>query len=114
MRVCLECEERLHGREDKKFCDDSCRNSFNNKRNKDYNNLMRTTNNQLRKNYRILAQYNPSSKSKVTKSALLQKGFDFNFFTNIYTTKTGTQYFFVYNIGYMFLEHDLCLLVQKE
>ena len=34
-RLCLECGDHLKGRIDKKFCSDYCRNSFNNKVNKD-------------------------------------------------------------------------------
>ena len=34
-RECLECGEPLKGRVDKKFCSDYCRNSHNNKVNKD-------------------------------------------------------------------------------
>ena len=114
MRVCLECNEKLVGREDKKFCNDACRNAFNNKINKDSNNLMRNTNNQLRKNYRILSKCNKDNKTKISKQALQQKGFDFQLITSLYTTKNGNCYFFVYNQGYMFLEGDLCLLVKRE
>ena len=32
---CLECGTRIIGRADKKFCNDSCRNSYNNKFNKE-------------------------------------------------------------------------------
>ena len=35
MKNCLECSEKIVGREDKKFCSDGCRNSYNNKINKD-------------------------------------------------------------------------------
>jgi hypothetical protein len=34
-KVCLECGEKIVGREDKKFCSDGCRNAYNNKINKD-------------------------------------------------------------------------------
>ncbi len=33
-RTCLECHEKIVGREDKKFCSDGCRNAYNNKMNK--------------------------------------------------------------------------------
>jgi predicted nucleic acid-binding Zn ribbon protein len=48
MKNCLECTEKIVGREDKKFCSDGCRNAYN-KINKDSNNNMRNTNNKLRK-----------------------------------------------------------------
>jgi len=78
-KTCLECNEKIVGREDKKFCSDGCRNAYNNKINKDSNNYMRNVNNKLRKNYRILSESNPDGKSKITKTKLLSKGFDFEF-----------------------------------
>ncbi|QSW91459.1 MULTISPECIES: hypothetical protein [Flavobacterium] len=114
MRTCLECSEKLVGREDKKFCSDSCRNAYNNKINKDSNNFMRNVNNKLRKNYRILSELNVDGKSKATKEKMINKGFDFDFFTNILQTKTGNTYYFLYDQGYRSLDNDYYMLVKKE
>lgn len=114
MKHCLECGEKILGREDKKFCGDGCRNAYNNKMNKDSNNLMRNINNKLRKNYRILSELNPEGKSKTTKTKLLSKGFDFEYITSIYTTKTGNIYYFLYNQGYMAIENEGYVLVKKD
>ena len=114
MKNCLECGDTIVGREDKKFCSDGCRNAHNNKINKDSNNFMRNVNNKLRKNYRILAEFNVEGKSKTTRSRLLSKGFDFEFFTNILHTKTGNTYHFVYDQGYLALENDYFMLVKKD
>lgn len=114
MKECLECGEKIVGREDKKFCSDGCRNAYNNKMNKDSTNLMRNINNKLRKNYRILCELNPEGKTKTTRIKLLSKGFDFEFFTSIYTTKTGNVYYFLYNQGYMAIENEGFVLVKKE
>ena len=114
MKNCLECNEKIIGREDKKFCSDGCRNAYNNKINKDSTNLMRNINNKLRKNYRILSDLNPEGKSKTTRSKLLSKGFDFEFFTSIYTTKTGNIYYFLYDQGYMSIENEGFVLVKKD
>jgi predicted nucleic acid-binding Zn ribbon protein len=113
-KVCLECGEKIVGREDKKFCSDGCRNAYNNKINKDSTNYMRNINNKLRKNYRILSNLNIEGKSKTTKTKLLSKGFDFDFFTNILNTGTGNTYYFVYDQGYRFLDNDFYMLVKKE
>jgi predicted nucleic acid-binding Zn ribbon protein len=113
-KTCLECGDKIVGREDKKFCSDGCRNAYNNKINKDSTNFMRNVNNKLRKNYRILSALNVDGKGKATKSKLLSKGLDFEFFTNILETKTGNTYFFVYDQGYRLLEDDYYLLVKKE
>ena len=111
---CLDCGDKLIGREDKKFCCDSCRNSYNNKINKDSTNYMRNINNKLRKNYRILSDLNPEGKTKTTRAKLLSKGFDFEFMTSVLHTKTGNTYFFIYNFGYMQLESDYLMLVKKS
>ncbi|WP_306349570.1 hypothetical protein [Flavobacterium sp. '19STA2R22 D10 B1'] len=113
-KLCLECEEKIVGREDKKFCSDACRNAYNNKMNKDSNNLMRNINNKLRKNYRILVALNPEGKTKTTRSKLLNKGFDFEFITSNYHTKTGNTYHFLYDQGYLALENDYFMLVKKD
>ncbi len=114
MKACLECGDKIVGREDKKFCSDGCRNAYNNKINKDSNNFMRTINNRLRKNYRILSELNIDGKSKTTKHKLLSKGFDFEYFTNILQTKTGNTYYFLYDQGYMHLDNDFYMLVKKD
>lgn len=114
MKNCMECGEKFVGREDKKFCSDGCRNAFNNKMNKDSTNYMRNINNKLRKNYRILSELNVEGKTKVSRTKLIAKGFDFEFFTNILNTKTGNTYHFLYDQGYMGLEHDFFILVKKD
>lgn len=113
-KVCLECGEPVKGRVDKKFCSDACRNNYNNQVNKDTVNLIRNTNNQLRKNWRILEELNPTEKCKVSKNQLTIKGFDFNLFTSIYTTKVGTVYYFCYNQGYLVLDNDFYTLVKRN
>ena len=75
---------------------------------------MRNINNKLRKNYRILSELNIDVKSKTTRSKLLNKGFDFDYFTSILNTKTGNTYYFVYDQGYMDLESDFFILVKKD
>ena len=111
---CLECNGKIVGREDKKFCSDGCRNAYNNKINKDSTNYMRNINNKLRKNYRILSELNIDVKSKTTRSKLLNKVFDFEYFTSIWNTKTGNTYYFVYDQGYMALESDFFILVKND
>ncbi|SRR5574343_392864 len=115
MKNCLECGETIIGRSDKKFCDDACRNAYNNKQHKDQTNLMRNVNNKLRKNFRILSEQKfIEGKAKTSKNKLSTLGFDFEYFTNIKTYKNGSQYFFVYDFGYKLLEDDFVLVVKKE
>lgn len=113
-RTCAVCGYKLIGRADKKFCSDDCRNTYNNSIKRTTNNLIRNTNNQLRKNHRILTALNTYQKTKVTKSKMLKEGFDFGFITEIYTTKSGSVYYYVYDQGYLFIDEDFILLVKRD
>ncbi len=116
-RVCLECGSKLHGRVDQKYCSDQCRSTYNNKLKSDPNDYVRTINNILRKNRRILGKLNPEGKTvKVKKGKLLQEGFSFNYFTNVYETKKSQKtYHFCYDHGYLELDNDyFALVVRKE
>lgn len=113
-RKCLECGEKIFGRKDKKFCGDYCRNSYNNRLNEDSSNYMRRINNILRKNRRILAHLNPDGKQTVDVISLAEEGFNFHYFTNIYTTKKGSQYFFCYDQGYLKIDENQYMLVHKQ
>jgi len=114
IKKCLECNAKIVGRVDKKFCSDACRNSYNNRINKDSKNLIRNTHNRLRKNYRILEALNPRQKTKTSRGKLIEMGFDFNYITSIYTTKAGVVYYFVYDQGYLPLENDYYALVKRD
>ena len=113
-KKCLECDEPIFGRIDKKFCDDQCRNAYNNKKNSDTNNFVRNVHYILRKNRRILEELNPSGKEKIHRNKLIDKGFDFTYLTSTYTTKAGAIYYFCYEYGYLTLENDYLLLVKKK
>lgn len=113
-RNCLECNQKLKGRKDQKFCTDYCRNAYNNRQNEDSNSYVRRINTILRKNRRILIQLNPSGKITLDGITLSEEGFNFHYFTNIYTTQKGSNYYFCYDQGYLKLENDQYMLVQKQ
>jgi len=113
-RKCLDCGEPLKGRSDQKFCNDLCRNSYNNKKLSGSTNFMRKINRILKLNHSILEELNPEEKTTTYKSTLEKQGFNFNYYTNIYTTRTGRVYYFCYNQGYAKLENNKFMLVKKE
>ncbi|TDH25269.1 hypothetical protein EXU57_14290 [Segetibacter sp. 3557_3] len=115
-KLCRECGKTLKGRTDKKFCDDFCRNSYNNKLNSDSNAYVRNLNNILRKNRRILEELLPGSEEmvKTTRNKLFEKGFIFKYITHTYTNKKGNTYYFCYEYGYLPLEADWYLLVKRK
>jgi len=113
-RTCLECEAKLSGRKDQKFCADYCRNTYNNRQNEDANATVRRINGILRKNRRILAQHNPNGKKTLDGITLAEDGFNFHYFTNTYKTLKGSHYYFCYDHGYIKLENDQYMLVLKQ
>lgn len=115
-RLCLACNKAIRGRVDKKFCDDYCRNSFNNRQNSDHNNYIRNINNALRKNRRILeGLIRPDEEiGKCPRQHLAEQGFDFRYHTHDYTNKKGQTYHFCYEFGYLPLEGDWVLVVKRN
>lgn len=75
---------------------------------------MRKINRILKKNHAILEELNPEEKSTTFKGVLEKKEFNFKFYTNIYTTKTGRVYYFCYDQGYAELENNKFILVKNE
>lgn len=113
-RMCRECGEKLLGRTDKRFCADYCRNAYHNRKNKDSCNLIRNTNNRLRKNYRILKSFPlRDGKTATTKARLHQMGFDFDLITALYVTRKGARYRFIYDLGYLQLKNEVCMIVRR-
>ena len=115
-KTCMLCGKTVRGRSDKKFCDDYCRNAFNNQLKADNNNYIRHINNLLRKNRRILeAQLPPDVETaRIKKDRLQQLGFVFTFITHTYTNKKGNVYLFCYDFGYLALENDWYLVVKNN
>jgi hypothetical protein len=114
-RLCLECGKEVKGRRDKKFCDDQCRNTFNNKIGAETNPEIRHINGILKRNRKILEELlPPEGKIKISAKRLRDLGFDFTFITHLYTTKTGSVYRYCYEFGYLLLEGDFYLVVRRE
>tara|TARA_B110000046_G_scaffold185676_1_gene228499 strand:+ start:3357 stop:3737 length:381 start_codon:yes stop_codon:yes gene_type:complete len=113
-RVCECCGDVITGRSDKRFCSDYCRNTQHNQLNRDSSNYIRKLNNILRRNRRILERFNPKGKSKVMGATLMEEGFNFAYYTNIYETKKGARYYFCYDQGYLKIDDEYCALVERE
>jgi predicted nucleic acid-binding Zn ribbon protein len=115
-KVCLACGKPIKGRADKKFCDDYCRNSYNNQLKSDSNNVVRNINNALKKNRRILEELLPETEemAKANKDKLQRLGFQFKYHTHLYTNKKGNTYYFCYEYGYLPLDNDWYLVVKRK
>ena len=115
-KTCLQCGKQLRGRSDKKFCDEYCRNNYNNQLKAQVNNYVRNINNTLGKNRRILEKCLAEAEEigKTTRQKLLQSGFQFKYITHTYTNKKGNTYFFCYDYGYLPLDNDWFLVVRRK
>ncbi len=113
---CLQCGKTIKGRIDKKFCDDYCRNAYNNQLKSQTNKQVRSINLALIKNRRILENLLPDGENtvKTNREKLLKQGFRFSYHTHLYTTRTGRTYTYCYDYGYLLLENDWYLIVRKK
>lgn len=114
-KLCMDCGEKIKGRSDKKFCNDQCRNNFNNKQNSEEKEMVRKVNSILKRNRKILAQSIPAEgKTKITKTRLIEKGFSIRYHTHTYITQKGSVYNFCYEFGYLVLDGDWLMLVKRN
>jgi hypothetical protein len=114
--LCLCCNAPVKGRADKKFCNDYCRNDYNNSLKSGTINLVRNINNSLGKNRRILESLLQPEKQTVhvRRDKLLEKGFLFKYATHTFTNKKEDVYIFCYDLGYLPLENDWILIVKRN
>lgn len=114
VKPCMECGDPVRGRSDKKFCSDQCRVAHHNRLNCDETKYVRHVTHTLRRNRRILIHLNRQGKTRVSREKLAFNGFDFNYFTDTYTTKDGAMYYYCYEQGYLPISKESYLLVVKQ
>ncbi|MXV16162.1 hypothetical protein [Hufsiella ginkgonis] len=100
MMYCHECGTLLKGRADKKFCDEHCRNAFNNRKNKTITNFVRRVDAHLKKNRIVLESLRGETDRLVHRSELLQRGFEPGYYTHICDLQNGQPCFFCYEYGF--------------
>lgn len=109
---CLYCHEPLIGRCDKKFCDDSCRNAYNNRRTSDTSHIFRPLISRLKANYRALQKLKAQRQcASLQELALL--GFNAQFCTHTTADLDGTT-LYCFNIGYRITDDQQLLLVSES
>lgn len=113
-QTCLFCNDHFKGRSDKKFCSDQCRATFNNQNRADSEKVIQHVNKVLRKNRTILKTLNPVGMSVIRKEFLEERGFNFKYFTSLFKTKEGNEYWFCYDMGYMYLEDNKVRIVEHQ
>lgn len=101
-KTCLACEKQLEGRTDKKFCDVYCKSAYHYKMlRQGSGNFYTKVDKQLKKNRKLLKNYNKAGKATIRAQTLIDQGFDPNFFTHYWKNKSGNVYLFVYEFGFL-------------
>lgn len=113
-KTCQECGGKITGRKDKKYCSEPCRIAYNNRNRTPTTNYVRNVTHTLLRNRRILQELNPEGKKTVHKDKLNAMGFDFRYFTSLYRTRDGAEYFYCFEQGYLAMEKNFYLLVVKR
>ena len=115
-RYCQSCAQVLYGRLDKKFCDDGCRNNFNNQQNSNQNKEIRIINRVLKRNRVILlAILSVGEKpTKVDREYLLLEGFNFRYMTHQEVGSDGQSYQICYDVGLISLKNREYQIVRAE
>lgn len=100
LATCKNCHQSIIGRSDKQFCDAYCRNSFNNKVQRENEQNMAIINKALRKNRTILKTLSPVGKSTVRKEVLTAMGYNFNVFSSMFRASKNNIYYLCYEYGF--------------
>ncbi|MAJ31809.1 MAG: hypothetical protein CMC18_04030 [Flavobacteriaceae bacterium] len=100
IQFCVQCEQELRGRIDKRFCSDSCRTQYHNEANRTRNQRFNHFHRQLKRNYAILKTFVRKGKSKVHLRELWLLGFDSTKVTGVKLAKTEKIIFELYDLTY--------------
>ena len=112
-RKCLECYEQLKGRADQKFCSDQCRSAYNNRQFIVSHSMINSINRILKKDYFILSSLCSAGKITISKSDLSEKGYRFDYYTGMKTTRSNRINYYCYDQGYREHENNKVVLVRQ-
>jgi hypothetical protein len=111
---CRSCGKGLKGRSDKKFCNDYCRNHFNNSLKVPANEYIKTVNRALSRNRNILESLLGEKEScTLSKELLQEQGFLFQYNTQVIEQRNGNRVFLCYDYGYTKRRREV-EIVRKE
>lgn len=113
LRVCRACEKILRGRSDKKFCNDHCRNTHNNRLRAPETTFIRNITLVIRRNRAILKSVLGENKNaSVERNMLIEQGFRFRYHTHLENQSQGEHVVCCYDVGYLPAEKDKVLVVR--
>lgn len=113
-RNCLTCNNTIRGRADKKFCNDYCRSTFNNKHDHAKLSHIRTITNTLLKNRKVLEKWAINRTTPVNLHELLSDGLNLAYFTHCINHPLGNPSNFCYDFGYQLLPNNQCRILTTK
>lgn len=115
-KQCLHCGETIRGRKDKKYCDDLCRNAYNNLQQAEKSNTVRRINRILLKNRNILEKLMSEKRSvtRVSREQLLLQGFAFGYYTHTRLDAREIKYRYCYEYGLAELENNKLIVIKHQ
>ena len=112
-RNCLACGKNIRGRIDKKYCNDHCRNNYNNQQRIPESSYVRRVTQSIRRNrnilFRLLGNLN---QTQIERDQLIEQGFRFRYHTHIENTVQGEHLICCYDMAYQ-AEHENKVVVQR-
>lgn len=118
MKTCLHCKDSFRGRSDKKFCNDYCRNAYNNQQKAMAFVHQRVTHQRLQRNYLLLSRYLSDTNTGpvcINKERLINDGFIWRYCTESRPLKNKNLLYGCYDIHYFSInERSLILLKENE
>ncbi|WP_051394800.1 DUF2116 family Zn-ribbon domain-containing protein [Indibacter alkaliphilus] len=113
-RHCQYCGSAIHGRSDKKFCNDACRSSYNNQRRDDDADEVKNIQYILRTNRKILMMVLEDGVEtvKVPKERLSQLGFNFKYHTHHFQHSPSMNFWFCFDYGFLDFWNGWVLVVR--
>lgn len=114
IRCCENCGANIAGRSDKKFCNDYCRNTYNNKIPNDVTEQIRPVVAILSANRKILKEALAKSEGElIDKQVLIYLGFNPRYCTE-HKELNGEQYYFSFEFGFREEKDGKVNLLTKE
>lgn len=111
-RICRECGAPLTGRSDKKFCSDSCRTSYHNRRYCAMLSKAAAVNRTLMRNRKILEAVYDKGIKRISLTDNSLAGFDKRYFTSVETPLLRAAVYHCYEFSYVLRKGRLCRLAK--
>ncbi len=125
LKTCIECDEVIRGRTDKRFCSDSCRSAFHNRDKFQLPATYRLIDHRLKRNrkilekcYKMLESTSPTHGIFELMDPILDKknvktlGFAFDYYTHK-DWVDAKEFTFCYEYGYRFTENNAIVLIRR-